>query len=139
MNAQARCFGQLGERDHRVARDRRLAVVQAVLVALVGERPDEPDLAAHVAALDPEDRADDEDVDPEPADELGRLAVDAAVDVDLAARPACGARYWRAAGIFSAATSFMNDWPPNPGSTVMTRTMSSSSRYGSSAVSGVPA
>ena len=32
----------------------------------------------------------------------------------------------------------MNDWPPNPGSTVMTSTMSSSSRYGSSADSGVP-
>ena len=32
----------------------------------------------------------------------------------------------------------MNDWPPNPGSTVITRTMSSSSRYGSRADSGVP-
>ena len=31
----------------------------------------------------------------------------------------------------------MNDWPPNPGSTVITRTMSSSFRYGSSADSGV--
>ena len=31
----------------------------------------------------------------------------------------------------------MNDWPPNPGSTVMTSTMSSRSRYGSSADSGV--
>ena len=31
----------------------------------------------------------------------------------------------------------MNDWPPKPGSTVMTSTMSSSSRYGSSADSGV--
>ena len=31
----------------------------------------------------------------------------------------------------------MNAWPPNPGSTVMTRTMSSSSAYGSSAESGV--
>ena len=31
----------------------------------------------------------------------------------------------------------MNVWPPNPGSTVMTRMMSSSSRYGSSADSGV--
>ena len=48
MNFQARCFGQLGERDHLVARDRLLAVVEAVLVALVGERLDEPDLATHV-------------------------------------------------------------------------------------------
>ena len=32
----------------------------------------------------------------------------------------------------------MNDCPPNPGSTVMTRTMSTSSAYGSSADSGVP-
>ena len=32
----------------------------------------------------------------------------------------------------------MNDWPPKPGSTVMTSTMSSSSRYGSRADSGVP-
>ena len=62
---------ELDERHHRVARDRRLAVVEAVLVALVGERPDEPDLAPHVAALDPEHRADDQDVDPEPTDELG--------------------------------------------------------------------
>ena len=31
----------------------------------------------------------------------------------------------------------MNDWPPNPGSTVMTMTMSSRSRYGSRADSGV--
>ena len=37
------------------------------------------------AALDPQDRPDDEHVDAEPADELGRLAVDAAVDVDLGA------------------------------------------------------
>ena len=40
-----------------------------------------------------------------------------------------GASRWR--------TSCMNAWPPNPGSTVMTITMSSSSRYGSSATSGV--
>ena len=39
-------LGQRGERDHPVARDRRDAVVERVLVALVGERPDEPDLAA---------------------------------------------------------------------------------------------
>ena len=32
----------------------------------------------------------------------------------------------------------MNDWPPKPGSTVMTSTMSSSSAYGSRADSGVP-
>ena len=32
----------------------------------------------------------------------------------------------------------MNDWPPKPGSTVMTMTMSSSSAYGSRADSGVP-
>ena len=32
----------------------------------------------------------------------------------------------------------MNDWPPKPGSTVITSTMSSSSLYGSSADSGVP-
>ena len=43
----------------------------------------------------------------------------------------------RAASSLSRATSFMNDWPPNPGSTVMTSTMSSSSAYGSSADSGV--
>ena len=76
---------QLGERDHLVARDRRHAVVEPVLVALVGEGPHEPDLAAHVPALDPQHRADDEDVDAQPADELGRLAVDPAVDVDLGA------------------------------------------------------
>ena len=32
----------------------------------------------------------------------------------------------------------MNVWPPNPGSTVMIITMSSSSAYGSRVVSGVP-
>ena len=72
------------KRHHLVARDRLDAVVERVLVALVGERPDQPDLAAHVVALDPQRRPDDEDVDAEPADELGGLAVDAAVDVDLA-------------------------------------------------------
>jgi len=84
MKAQARCFGSWANVHHRVPGDRWLAVVQAVLVALVGKRADEPDLAPHVAALDPEHGADDQDVDAEPADELGRLAVDAAVDLDLA-------------------------------------------------------
>ena len=78
-------LGQGRERDHPVARDRRHAVVEGELVALVGERPDEPDLAAHVVALDEQGRADDEDVDPEDARELGGLAVDPAIDVDLAA------------------------------------------------------
>ena len=59
--------------------------LRRVLVALVGERPDEPDLAGHVVALDEQRRADDEDVDAEPARELGGLAVDPAIDVDLAA------------------------------------------------------
>ena len=76
---------QRGEGDHPIARDGRHAAVEGVLVALVGEGADEPDLAAHVVALDEQRRADDEDVDPEPAGELGGLAVDPAVDVDLAA------------------------------------------------------
>ena len=46
-------------------------------------------------------------------------------------------RYSRASSSLAFATSAMNAWPPNPGSTVMTITMSSSWRYGSSAVSGV--
>ena len=44
----------------------------------------------------------------------------------------------RAAGTFASATSRMNDWPPKPGSTVITITMSRRCRYGSSAVIGVP-
>src|SRR6185295_11970828 len=54
-------------------------------VALVGEGPDQADLAGHVAALEPQGGADDQDVDAEATDQLGGLAVDAAVDVDLAA------------------------------------------------------
>ncbi len=50
-------------------------------------------------------RPDDEDVDPEPADELGRLAVDPAVDVDLAAERPCGEQVSRAARSFPGATS----------------------------------
>ena len=41
------------------------------------------------------------------------------------------------AGRILVAASFMNDCPPKPGSTVMTITMSSNSRYGSRAESGV--
>ena len=78
-------LGQRGEGHHPIARDGRHAAVERVLVALVGEGADEPDLAAHVVALDEQRRADDEDVDAEPAGELGGLAVDPAVDVDLAA------------------------------------------------------
>ena len=69
---------------HLVARDRRLALVALERIALVGERPDQADLAAHVVALLEQGRADDEHVDPEAADELRGLAVDPAVDVDLA-------------------------------------------------------
>ena len=82
-------------------------------------------------------RPDHEHVDAEPADELRRLAVDPAVDVDLAAEQPCGAAAPRAASSLPRATSFMNAWPPNPGSTVMISTMSRSSAYGSSADSGV--
>ena len=128
---------QTRERGHPVARDRGHAVVEAVLVALVGEGPDQPDLAAHVAALDEQRRADDEDVDPLRAGDLGGLAVDPAVDVDLAAVGLVAQDLARGAAA-SRPTSVMNVWPPNPGSTVMTRTMSSSSAYGSSAASGVP-
>lgn len=35
-------------------------------------------------------------------------------------------------------TSGMNDWPPNPGSTVMISTWSTSSRKGNTASRGVP-
>ena len=74
---------QLGERDHLHRAIGGTPLFSLVLVALVGERPHE-DLAAHVPPGDPEHGADDEDVDPEPAaDELGRLAIDPAVDVDL--------------------------------------------------------
>ena len=76
---------QAREQHHAVARDRRDAAVELELVALVGEGADEADLAAHVVALDEQRRADDEDVDAEGAGELGGLAVDAAIDVDLAA------------------------------------------------------
>ena len=99
--AGERASGRRRERDHPVARDRRHAVVEPVLVALVGERPDEPDLAAHVAALDEQRRADDEDVDAERADELGGLAVDAAIDVDLAAVRLVAEQLARGAGASS--------------------------------------
>ena len=85
LSGLARCFGKDVKRDHPVARDRRHAAVEPELVALVGQRPDEPDLAAHVVALDEQRRPDDEDVGPERPGELGGLAVDAAVDVDLRA------------------------------------------------------
>ena len=73
------------KQHHPVARDRRDAAVELELVALVGEGPDEPDLAAHVVTLDEQRRSDDQDIDAEGAGELGGLAVDPAVDVDLAA------------------------------------------------------
>ena len=60
-------------------------LLSVVLVALVGERADQPDLAAHVAALQEQRRPDDEDVRAEAADQLGCLAVHPTVDVDLAA------------------------------------------------------
>ena len=75
---------------------------------------------------------------PSAPDELGGLAVDPAVDVDLAAERLVAQQVRAPRGACRGATSFMNVWPPKPGSTVMTRTMSSSSRYGSSAASGVP-
>ena len=75
---------------------------------------------------------------PEASGELGRLAVDAAVDVDLAAVGLVAKDVRARPAASRCATSFMNDWPPNPGSTVMTMTMSMSSLYGSSADSGVP-
>ena len=73
---------------------------------------------------------------PPRADRLGGLRPAAAVDLDLA-RARRGRATPRAGPSFAAATSAMNDWPPNPGSTVITRTMSSRSRYASSAASGV--
>ena len=86
----------------------------------------------------PQRRADDEDVDAEPADELRGLAVDPAIDVDLAAErlvaeQVAGRQQLRLGDV-------LHERPGrrSPGSTVMTSTMSSSSRYGSSADSGVP-
>ena len=137
MNRWARCFGSEVNVTIRSRGIGRHAAVEGVLVALVGERADEADLAAHVVALDEQRRSDDEDVDAEPAGELGGLAVDPAVDVDLATERPVAEQVARRRAASSAATSFMNDWPPKPGSTVITSTMSRSSRYGSRADSGV--
>ena len=52
---------------------------------------------------------------PSPPDELGGLAVDPAVDVDLAAERLVAQQVARRAAASSCATSFMNDWPPKPG------------------------
>ena len=90
MNRRAMCFGSAVKVTIRSRGIGGTPSFSAVLVALVGERLDQADLAAHVATLGEQRRADDEDVDAERADELGRLAVDAAVDVDLAAEDLVG-------------------------------------------------
>ncbi len=83
-NFLAMCLGRLAKLTHLSRGIGGTPLVVAVLVALVGEGAHEPDLPAHVVALDPQGRAHDEHVDRLGARELGRLAVDPAVDVDLA-------------------------------------------------------
>src|SRR5439155_22113091 len=71
--------------DHSIAWDRRHASIEFVLITLVGEGLDQPDLAAHVPAPGKQRRADDQDIGTKSADQLGRLPVDAAIDMDLPA------------------------------------------------------
>src|SRR5256885_1107196 len=80
--------GELGttacEADPLVPRDRRHAGVEPVLEALVGQCLDEPDLAAHVMALDPQRGPHDQDVDALGTRVLGGFPVYPAVDMNLA-------------------------------------------------------
>jgi hypothetical protein len=85
-------------------------------------------------------RAGDEDVGAGRRADLRGVAVDPAVDLEPQLRP-CARIASRASVIFGTHSS-MNDWPPNPASTVITSTRSNSGRismYGASAVLGLSA
>ncbi len=76
---------QLRKADHLVTGSGRHAAIPLVREPLVGQGPHQADLASLVATLREQRRPHDEHVRPQPAHQLRRLAVHAAVHVDLAA------------------------------------------------------